>query len=265
MLSTLAPVRAESGRRLYCQLSEMITTQIDLLEVSSRFGVTLSTLRKILAGGPVSPFIQKKIRRVLEGSEKAGPSRRRRSDAGRLLEIYHLYQERRTLRGVADEVGLSRERVRQLLVKGSEFGLFEYHPASEVPLPREKILADYRRFFTLKGVAQINRISMLHLKRLLKLHRITDSELKEIWIAAKKRACSEHYDAIVRETGHHPTTTELQRKFSKHYLTTQIRRLWGSIEAFRSERDIPPPVVRRGRSEEGAEGSPGPAVLGSRG
>lgn len=241
MLSTLAPTRIEPGSRLYFQLNEMITTQIDLLEVSSRFGVTLSTLRKILAGGPVSSFIQKKIGRALEGREKAGPTRRRRSDSGRLLEIYHLYQERRTLRGVSDEVGLSRERVRQLLVKGSEFGLFEYHPVPENPLAREKILADYRRHLTLKGVAEANRISTLRLKRLLKLHRITDSELKEIWIGSKKAACSERYDAIVREMGSHPTTTELQRKFSKHYLTTQIRRLWGSIEAFRSDRGIPPP------------------------
>jgi hypothetical protein len=256
MLSTLAPAPLETGRRLFFQLSEMITSRIDLLEVSSRFGVTLSTLRKILAGGPISPFIQKKIGRALEGREKADPARRRRSDAGRLLEIYHLYQERRTLRGVADEVGLSRERVRQLLVKGSEFGLFEYHPASEVPLPREKILADYRRLFTLKGVARENGISMLYLKRLFKLHRITDSELKKIWTDSKKEACSERYDAIVRKMGHHPTTTELQRLFSMHYLTTQIRRLWGSIDAFRSDRGIPSPIGRRNRLEKETEKSP---------
>lgn len=247
MLSTLAPAPVEAGRRLFFQVSGMVTSQIDLLEVSSKFGVTLSTLRKILAGRPISPFIQKKINRALEGREKANPTLRRRSDSERLLEIYHLYQERRTLRGVAEEVGLSRERVRQLLVKGSEFGLFEYRPTLEISLPREKILADYRRLLTLKGVAQANRISMLHLKRLLKFHRITDSELKGLWVDSKKAACSERYDLTVLEIGHHPTTTELQRNFSKHYLTTQIRRLWGSIEAFRSDRGIPPP--RRGPSE----------------
>lgn len=242
MTSTPAPSRVESSGQISFHLRRMITHRIDLLDVSSRLGITLSTLRKILAGGPISPFIEKKVREALARGGRPAPSGRNRSDIERLLQVHRLYEQWRTLRGVADRIGLSRERVRQLLVKGSEFGLFEYRPSPEIFLPREKIVADYRRFLTLKGIAAANQISILRLKRLLAIHRIADSELREIRVRAKKSACSEAYDEVVRGLGFHPTTTELQRTFSKHYLTTQIRRLWGSIDAFRRDRGIPKPA-----------------------
>lgn len=250
MSSTLAPVPVRSGLRLFFQLRKMITNHIDLLDASSKLGVTPSTLRKILAGGPISRFIQRKIGCALEGRERAAPIRRRRSRVERFLEIYHLYQERGTLQRVADEIGLSRERVRQILVKGSEFGLFEYKPSWEAGPPREKILADYRRRLTLKGVAQENRMSLCRLHRLLKVHRITPSALKEIRISAKKATCIERYDAVVVGFGHHPTTTELQQIPTTRSLTTQIRRLWGSIDLFRRERGIPQPKLRFQKIEE---------------
>jgi hypothetical protein len=166
-----------------------------------------------------------------------------------LLQVHHLYQTRGTLQQVADEIGLSRERVRQLLVKGSEFGLFEYQPFSGIEIPRKKIIADYRHYLTLKGVAKVNQVSISYLKRLLKLHGISHAELAEIGAEARKVICAERYHALVREWGHHPTTTELQRTASTHYLTTQIRRLWGSIDGFRRSQRIPAlPNGRRHRS-----------------
>jgi hypothetical protein len=251
MSSTLAQAPVKSNLRLFFQLRKMITNHIDLLDASSRLGVTPSTLRKILAGAPISRFIQRKIGQVLEGRGSALPGSPRRSQVERLLEVYHLYQEHGTLQRVADEIGLSRERVRQLLVKGSECGLFEYKPSWEVGLPREKILEDYRRVLTLKGVAQVNQMSLCRLHRLLKVHGITEPELEAIWFKEKKAICIERYNRIVQEMGHHPTTTEMQRVSSNRYLTTQIRRLWGAIEAFRSDRGIPPPA-KRSRRWDGA-------------
>ncbi|MDC4227510.1 MAG: hypothetical protein MPW15_25605 [Candidatus Manganitrophus sp.] len=100
-------------------------------------------------------------------------------------------------------------------------------------LPREKILEDYRRLLTLKGVAQVNQMSLCRLHRLLKVHGITEPELEEIWFKEKKAICIERYNEMVREMGHHPTTTEMQRISSNRYLTAQIRRLWGAIETSR--------------------------------
>lgn len=250
MSSTLASAPYKTNRPLFFEIRKMVTCHVELLDASSKLGVTLSTLRKILAGGPISHFIEKKIGRVLEG-EASAPDGRKRWTAERLLEVYHLYEARRTLRGVAEALGLSYERVRQLLVKGSEFGLFVYKPYSEGAIPREKILDDYRRLLTLKGVARANRISVSSLHRLFKAHRIADAELKEIWTGAKRAICAGKYDAVVRQLGYHPSTTDLQRIPSARYLSTQIRRLWGSIEVFRSARNIPPPkrlALRRRRS-----------------
>lgn len=244
MSSTLASASVQSNRRLFFQLRKMITNHLDLLDASSRLGVTPSTLRKILAGGPISRFIRKKIGGALEERGTAAPAGQGRSRVERLLEVYRLYQEHRTLQRVAEEIGLSRERVRQLLVNGSECGLFEYKPFWEAGVPREKILEDYRCLLTLKGVAQVNQVSLCRLHRLLKVAGITDSELEEIWFKAKKAICIERYQGVVRELGHHPTTTEMQRVSSNRYLTAQIRRLWGSIKIFRCEQGIPLPPKR---------------------
>lgn len=73
----------------------------------------------------------------------------------------------------------------------SACGLFEYKASRAVGLPREKILEDYRQLLTLKGVAQVNRISPCCLHRLLKVHRITHDELEEIWFKEKRAVCIE--------------------------------------------------------------------------
>lgn len=256
MSSIFAPTPVQPDGRLSTQLREMIADHNALLEVSSRFGVTPSTLRKILAGGSISRFIRKKIDQVLGGKAESDQTLRRQCGIERLLNVYHLYQTRGTLQRVGDEIGLSRERVRQLLVKGTEFGLFEYKPSFEIDIPREKILADYGRLLTLKGVAQANRISPCRLDRLLKEHRIADSELEEIRINTKKAICVEAYEETVRALGHHPTTTELQRFAKTRSLAARIRRCWGSIEAFRSDRGISLPRPRRRRRLKASGSNP---------
>lgn len=256
-MSTLfAPNPVGPEGRLSTQLREMIADHNDLLHASPRFGVTPSTLRKILAGGSISRFIRKKIDRVLGAKAGSGQTPQRRSRVERLLEVHHLYQTRGTLQRAGDEIGLSRERVRQLLVKGAEFGLFEYKPRSEVHLPREKILADYGRLLTLKAVAQANRISPCRLCRLLKAHRIVDSELEKIRSDSKKAICIGEYEEVVRALGHHPTTTELQRFATTRSLAIRIRKCWGSVEAFRADLAISLPRFLRRRRSEASESNP---------
>lgn len=171
--------------------------------------------------------------------ESAVLIRRNRPSVERLLQVYCLYHEKGTLQSVGEEIGLSRERVRQLLMKGMERGLFEYRPfrerSREASVLREAILEDYERLLTLKGVAQANGMPVYRLHRLLDQFRIADRDLEKRKIAGRKRICIERYGSAVRSLGHHPTTTELQWFGSTRYLYAQIRRLWGSIEAFRRE------------------------------
>ncbi|WDT76936.1 MAG: hypothetical protein MPW16_06900 [Candidatus Manganitrophus sp.] len=61
MSATLISPIVESSDRILSLLRERINNHFDILEVASNLGVTPSTLRKILAGRPISRFIKKKI------------------------------------------------------------------------------------------------------------------------------------------------------------------------------------------------------------
>lgn len=242
MPHTMSRPYYKPNHEILTRLRKRVGNPVDLLEISSRSGVTPSTLRKILAGGPVSRFVEKKIGPVLEEEGNVRPALWKRSSVERLLEVYRLYQQKGTLQAVGGELGLSRERVRQLLRIGMEAGLFEYKPSNrltrEISITKEKILDDYECLLNLKAVAQANKVSRSHLCRLLKFHRIADCDLKQRRIAGKKRLCIARYDTVVRSLGYHPTTTELQQVRSTRSIGAQIRKFWGSIDVFRAERGI---------------------------
>jgi hypothetical protein len=233
----------------FSRVKTMVTNETDLLRVSDRLNVNPSTVRKIVEGNPVSRSVKKKIRDAFK-QEELNPAESRHSTVERLLEVYHLYEEAQSLRTVGQKMGVSRERIRQLLEKGSEAGLFEYKPLKfplvyKNPIPKKKILRDYKKFLRLKAVAKSNGISTTHLSKLLDLHQITNEDLKMARKEGERAKCIRRYYSIVRRLGHHPTTTELQRLKSARYLSSQIRRLWGSFGAFRKEFEIPSPQIRQ--------------------
>src|SRR3569832_32063 len=82
---------------LLSRLKRLIGSHVDLINVASRWGVAPATLRRILAGGPISRFIQRKIGSVLEGHAAPSLFNRRQSSVERLLEVHRLYTELRTL------------------------------------------------------------------------------------------------------------------------------------------------------------------------
>ena len=239
MLHVMESPSLENQREIYSRLREMIGNEIDLLNTACRFGVAASTLRKIREGGPISRFIVNKIGRASEGGKHNASASKKKSTIERLLFVYYLYQRKGSLKAVGEEIGISRERVRQLLRKGMEVGLFKYKPSDRAPakisVSKEKILDDYERLLTLKAVAHENDIPPHRLHQLLKFHQITGRDFEKRRSAARKRFCLERYDAAVDSLGHHPTTTELQQFSATRYLYMQIRKLWGSIDAFRKE------------------------------
>ncbi|MDC4205948.1 MAG: hypothetical protein MPW17_05180 [Candidatus Manganitrophus sp.] len=243
----------ETHRPLSEEIRERVHSNDDLLKAASTFKVTPSTLRKILAGKPISRFIERKIRAVREGGAESRSAHRRRMYLVRLLEVYHLYKTRGTLTAAGQEIGLSRERIRQLLTKGSEIGLFEYPPSRRPKVSREEILADYRRYLKWSAVAEIHSLSIDRMRRLLRYYRITHKELCAIRTEGRKERCIALYKAAAGALGHHPTTTEMQGICSTRYLATQIRKLWGSIASFREELKIETPLhanLRRAREKK---------------
>lgn len=128
-------------------LKQMIRNKIDLWNVANRLNVNRSTVQKILDGRSVSRSITRKIEMVFEeqkGYDKNGPTHGHhpwsRLTVDRLMEVHSLYEEEKSLRSVGRRLGLSRERVRQILEKGSEIGLYRYkrmRPPEEISSPPE--------------------------------------------------------------------------------------------------------------------------------
>lgn len=197
-----------------------------------------------LEGHPVSRFVEKKVRAGLGLAFPSGETSTRPPMVERLREAHRLYQEKGSLAAVGRAMRLSRERVRQLLVRGAEIGLFEYtarHPSFP---SREKILHDYKKYLRLDAVAEVNRISTASLRRLHRCYRITREELSTIRSDRLRMACIDIYLSLVQQIGHHPTTTELRRLKLGRSLHWQIRKRWGSIEVFRSALNVPSPPMR---------------------
>lgn len=232
------------------EILQQVKGPVDLLEVSSKWGVTPTTLQKVLEGRRVSKPVERKIQAALRCDPLSNGMYTKPSFVKRLLEIHRLYQAHKTLRAVGRLIGLSGERVRQLLLKGANLGLFPYRPIEALSITKEKILADYKNLLILRAVARVNQISSARLQTLLSSHQITKQALAEIRIEHQQHQCVNAYIVIAQEIGHHPTTTELQRCKSGPGLERRIRRLWGSFPIFRKALKIPPPPRRRSvRSE----------------
>ena len=222
------------------QVSLLVKTDLDLLLVSSGLGVRPSTIRKIQYGRPISEAVERKIETALRGGALSKPATRTLSKLERLFAVHQLYEEERSLEGVGRRIGLTRERVRQLLVKGSKIGLFHYQSLyrSRPLISKEKILSDYKKLQRLYRVAGSNGISTLYLKTLLAMHGITRKDLEGVRREGRMRECIEEYAGFAARLGHLPTTTELQ-KGSGSYLSQKITKLWGSFQAFRNTLVIP--------------------------
>ena len=232
----------ESTSSLMGHLRSFINDCGSIASASTRIGIRPSTLEKLLAGRSVSFHSRQKIGRLLKDSELRKPSIAYPvSMVERLRQVHVLYKEHGTLEAVGREMRLTRERVRQLLVKGSRLGLFEYKPFDYPYVPKEKLIADYTHLLTLSKVAQINNISPGYLRRLMTAYSITQNDLDSYAKEVRQARCVEQYNLIMDKLGHHPTTTELQATSEGHTLHTRINRLWGSIDAFREELNIPKP------------------------
>ncbi len=160
----------------------------------------------------------------------------------KLRRAFTLYKELGTLEAVGKRMGVTRERVRQLLVKGSDLSLYEYRPYNYPYVPKEKLIQDCINFLSLSRVARVNNISTEYLKKLMAVYSITEKDFYTYRQEGKRKRCIEQYGRIKGKLGHHPTTTELQRTREGHSLNARIIRLWGAFDAFREALNIPKPA-----------------------
>jgi hypothetical protein len=228
---------------LSLRLKEIIKSDIDMFDVASNLGITDLSLRKIYEGKPISSALAKKVVAALGASNTIEPFNKPSNETERLRNIHALYEQLGTLAAVGKHLGLTRERVRQLLNKGKKIGLFDYNPREYPYVPKDKIIDDYKKMGNLSDVARLNGISNSNLHKLLTAYSINEKELADYRKESKRTECIEKYQELVEKAGHHLTTTELQSTSKGHSLHSRINRLWGTIDNFRAALSIPKPPL----------------------
>ena len=248
----------ERLKTIASELRKTIRGSADILEAASRLGVYPSTIHKILEGRKLSFDVKRKICAQAEDDKPPKiPSHHQPVSVERLKRVYRLHQEKRTLAGVGREIDVTRERVRQLMVQGSELGLFEYK-ISERPkppvIPKKRLLEDYKKHLSLEAVAKIHNVSNYYLGRLFLSYGIDPAQRRALGAsllrAAKKRRLIAWYRQMKRKFGYHPTTTEMERRsIAGHRMCQRIIYLWGSFHAFQKELGILTLIEKRAAAE----------------
>lgn len=157
------------------------------------------------------------------------------------INCFALYKEGGTLEYVGEKTGLTRERVRQILVKGTKNKLFNYLGRHYIYISKEKLTNDIIKYRSLGKVASKNKVTMSYLKRMLLSYKITRNKMDELISIGRKEDIKKEYLKIKDELGHDPTSTELQSNPKWRALEVRMRRSWQSINDFRAELDIPIP------------------------
>lgn len=167
----------------------------------------------------------------------------------RIMETKNLYDELKTLSKVGKQLGLSRERVRQILERGKRDGIIDYKPShlkgfDDIAnnLKKEdiqKLLLKYgSKRELISNLKDKYKINMNHLNALIVLHNI---DLDYLILQRRKNRCLSEYNDMVRELGFHPTTTVMSKRPKWRALWSRITSIWGNMDNFRKEFGIPIP------------------------
>ncbi|MBA3062560.1 MAG: tetratricopeptide repeat protein, partial [Atribacteria sp.] len=155
--------------------------------------------------------------------------------------IFQLYKECGTLEKVGREVGLTRERIRQILERGNRYGLFEYPIKKDLIsyaflinyfTNKEKLLSELSNCLKRDEMLQALSTDIVNFNRLLNHFNLN---IKDIQIYSKKKILKMQYDEYVEKIKHHPTTTEMREDKEARNIWAKISRYWGSMESFRQE------------------------------
>lgn len=119
------------------KLREIIKSDVDMFNLASKLGVTATSLRKIYEGKPVSSPLANKVAAALSAPNLIDLRNKPSAQLERLQTIYNLYKQLGTLEAVGKQIGVTRERVRQLLAQGDRIGLFEYNTRISLRLQGE--------------------------------------------------------------------------------------------------------------------------------
>ncbi|PIZ61684.1 hypothetical protein COY16_06270 [Candidatus Roizmanbacteria bacterium CG_4_10_14_0_2_um_filter_39_13] len=155
----------------------------------------------------------------------------------KLIRVKRLYNQLKTLQLVANKLGISRERVRQLLNRGASYNLYKYQPTRLKvfeklieQISRERLIQEIEDDKTIHEICSLFEIEVYQYLKLLQFYKIESLDHR---LDAKKRKYINKYMGIVDILGHHPSTTELNTKSDWRNTWHGIAWFWGSVEKFR--------------------------------
>lgn len=240
-------------------LSTRAFNVLNSLGCKTLFEVSATTPMEIIrvngSGRKTLKEIEARVRELFANQQQGLPDRLFLSPAIRknekqLREVYGLYEKHGTLDAVGRHIGLSRERVRQLLVRGTKAGLYTYNSKKRGPAcDPQKLLDDYRRLGSVKRVAHENSLNHVHVVKALKQHGVTSDQMRFLRDEALREHCASDFKALAEKLGHFPNATELQRMAGRA-LYARIVNNWGSIDKLREHLNVPIPIKGNPRFAE---------------
>jgi len=159
--------------------------------------------------------------------------------------VFQLYKKYGTLEKVGREVGLTRERIRQILVIGNKYGLFEYPIKKDlISYPflvkyyknKEELLNELSDCLKKDEMLKTLNIDKTNFNRLLEHFNLN---IRDVQIYSKKKKLKIQYDEYVEKIGYHPRTTEMRKNKEPRNIWAKITRYWGSMANFRQEFGYP--------------------------
>lgn len=148
------------------------------------------------------------------------------------LEVFNQYLIHGTLDSVGKIRGVTRERIRQILIRGNNENLFIY-PIPEIKISSKEISEAIEATLTRQQAAARLGITTRRLCDLIYIYNINPEAFNISNNYYRRLRTKNWYDNVVVELGHHPSTTELHntRKYRPNYAS--VCRLWGNFRNFR--------------------------------
>lgn len=155
----------------------------------------------------------------------------------RAIKVKQLYDLLGTYEAVAKQLGVTRERVRQILHRGTARGWFELEIHGKRGWAKKLFTLQTRdiRDAILKS-GSVHRVAKqlgLPSHLLMRLCDARGLDMEELRREHKERKTLGEYKEIVQELGYHPSASILQKRKKWRAVGARIQRLWGSIAAFR--------------------------------
>lgn len=170
---------------------------------------------------------------------------RERKKRQKALEVKKLYDTLGTYEAVARALGITRERVRQILEDATEREWLFHETKHDQrrkfltdQLPKGKFVTELLAHGSIQKLAKRLGMKADNIKELANQYNVDVSELRERYL---RREVLRLYREMVNVLGYHPAATVMQRNKKWHSLNSRICRIWGSMNNFRREFGLPIP------------------------